>query len=330
MPCNYKQFNSAKPLKFNGFEGATRLLQWFESIESIFRHVQCPGELKVEFASSVFQKRALSWWNGAMRDRGADIAMAQTCEEFKNLMKKEFCPRIEMRALETEFYYLKQDSGENCAYIDQFEELSLLFPTMVTPSDPAIEKYIDGLPDPVQDIIIGSKPAMIREAIELVATLTDSQVRKGKLFRKGDKKQTTETTKENLKETKLEHSKNSKKRKASKNYMIAATIPLNSVPVKGSYCGKQPMCNRCNYHHRANSPCRQCTICGHFGHLAVTCRIQNQDAPTQTRPHYPAGGCFNCGDLNHFKRNFPKLANANRRMFNVNEIQADDQVLMII
>ena len=37
--CNFKTFNSAKPLKFSGSEGATALLQWFESIESTFRYV---------------------------------------------------------------------------------------------------------------------------------------------------------------------------------------------------------------------------------------------------------------------------------------------------
>ena len=73
-PCNFKNFNSAKPLKFSGSQGATALLQWFESIESTFRHVQCPNARKVEFASSVFQKRALKWWNGVMRDRGAGVA----------------------------------------------------------------------------------------------------------------------------------------------------------------------------------------------------------------------------------------------------------------
>ncbi|XP_022032291.1 uncharacterized protein LOC110933370 [Helianthus annuus] len=105
--CNFKTFNSAKPLKFSGSEGATALLQWFKSIESTFRHVQCPNECKVDFTSSFFQRRALTWWNGIMRDRGADVAMELTWEEFKDLMKKEFGPRSEIRALENEFYYLK-------------------------------------------------------------------------------------------------------------------------------------------------------------------------------------------------------------------------------
>ncbi|KAJ0948307.1 hypothetical protein HanRHA438_Chr01g0025631 [Helianthus annuus] len=91
--CNFKTFNSAKPLQFSGSEGATGLLQWFESLENTFRHVQCPNERKVEFAPSVFQKRVLTWWNGVMRDRGADVTMAQTWEEVRALMTKEFCPR---------------------------------------------------------------------------------------------------------------------------------------------------------------------------------------------------------------------------------------------
>ena len=122
------------------------------------------------------------------------------------------------------------------------------------------------------------------EAKKLAATLTDSQVRKGKLFRKGDKKRTVETTQEKTNETKGESSKNSKKCKTSKNFAIPAPIPLNSVPVRGTYHGKHPRCNRCNYHHPANSPCRQCTTCGLLGHLAATCRIRNQATPTQTRP----------------------------------------------
>ncbi|XP_035843900.1 uncharacterized protein LOC118490394 [Helianthus annuus] len=54
--------------------------------------------------------------------------------------------------------------------------------------------------DPVnymKDIVIGSNPTTVQQAIELAATLTESQVKKGKLHRKGDKKQKqSEDTKE--------------------------------------------------------------------------------------------------------------------------------------
>ncbi|MFS7902590.1 putative retrotransposon gag domain-containing protein [Helianthus anomalus] len=160
-PCNFKTFNSAKPSKFSGSQGATALLQWFESLENTFRHVQCTNERKVEFASSVFEKRALTWWNGVMRDRGADVALAQAWQELRALMMKEFCPRHKIKALETESDDLKKASGEHRAYTDCYEELSLLCPDMVTPLDKAIEKYIDGLPDSIQDIVTGSNPTTV-------------------------------------------------------------------------------------------------------------------------------------------------------------------------
>ncbi|KAF5813671.1 putative nucleotidyltransferase, Ribonuclease H [Helianthus annuus] len=356
-PCNFKSFNSAKPLKFSGTEGATGLLQWFESIENTFRHVQCPDNRKVGFASSVFQKRALTWWNGVMRDQGAEVALAQTWAELRTLMMSEFCPRHELRKLEREFDDLKQVSGEHRAYTDRYEELSLLCPTMVTPLDKAIERYIDGLPDSVQDIVTGSKPTTVHQAIELSATLTESQIRKGKLHRKGDKGKNQASDKGDSKKGKKgkdsSSSKGSRKRKASQNFAItaqhnqAAPNQPAQPPAKKRYEGNAPLCNRCNSHHQQQLTCRFCTNCGKSGHLAEACRSarnlaqQGAQLPVQqqaqvARPHYPPGSCFNCGDLTHYRNQCPRLVNANPvqaqargRAFNMNavEAQADNEVV---
>ncbi|KAI3762555.1 hypothetical protein L1987_52986 [Smallanthus sonchifolius] len=129
--CTFKHFNSCNPLKFYGTEGATGLLQWFESIENTFLNSDCPDNLRVRHATSVLQKRALTWWNGEKRNRGVDIAMALPWEEVKRLMTEEFCPRNEVKKLEAEFWDLAQDSGESLAYTTRFHELSLLVPHMV-------------------------------------------------------------------------------------------------------------------------------------------------------------------------------------------------------
>ena len=110
-PCTFKHFHSCNPSKFTGGEGATRLPQWFESMENTFIVSDCPDNLRVRYATSVLQKRALTWWNGEKRKKGAEVAMALTWEEVKEMMVREFCPRNEMKKLEDEFWKLEQDSS---------------------------------------------------------------------------------------------------------------------------------------------------------------------------------------------------------------------------
>ncbi|KAI3822294.1 hypothetical protein L1987_09883 [Smallanthus sonchifolius] len=118
--------NSDGSHNIQGNGGATGLLQWFESMESTFLNSDCPDNLRVRYATSVLQKRALTWWNGEKRTRGVEVATSLSWDDLKKAMPDEFCPRNEMRKLETEFWDLAQDSGDNLAYTTRFQELSLL------------------------------------------------------------------------------------------------------------------------------------------------------------------------------------------------------------
>ncbi|KAD4180293.1 hypothetical protein E3N88_28884 [Mikania micrantha] len=186
LPTLVTQLNQAantNPIHNNGNNG-----------ERTFIHSDCPKNLKVRYATSVFQKRALTWWNSEKQTRGSDAALALTWTEFKQLMTDEFCPRNEMRKLEAEFWKLKQDIGENLAYTTRFHELSLLVPHLVTTLSRAIEKYIGGLPMQIQDTAFGSKPTTLEDAIRLAATLTDNHVKARTLTRKGAKKVESKST----------------------------------------------------------------------------------------------------------------------------------------
>ncbi|KAJ0533191.1 putative transcription factor interactor and regulator CCHC(Zn) family [Helianthus annuus] len=259
-----------------------------------------------------------------MRDRGAEVALAQTWDELRALMMKEFCPRHEIRTLEREFDDLKQDGAEHRAYTDRFEELSLLCPTMVTPPEKAIERYIDGLPDSMLDIVTGVNPTTLHQAIELSATLTESQVMKGKLTRKGDKKKATDSGKEKKKikgkGKEGETSKKSRKWKNAQNFAVTAQTNQNppaQPPAKKAYACTAPHCACCNGHHVAHQACKQCTTCGKLGHLAnICCLGQNQvaqvHAPVQgNAARFPPGSCFNCGEFGHYHNNCPRLVNTN-------------------
>ncbi|KAK9050792.1 hypothetical protein SSX86_030237 [Deinandra increscens subsp. villosa] len=357
--CTFKHFNSCKPPIFYGSEGATGLLQWYESMENTFLNSDCPENLKVRHATSVFQKEALTWWNSEKHTRGLDAAMALSWNEVKELMNREFYPRSEIMKLEVEFWGLKQDSGENLAYNTRFKQLSYLAPHLVEPLSRAIEKYIKGLPIQIRDTMWGRNPETLAEAMRLDAILTDDHVEAGTLFRKGTKKPSDKASTDSSKEVKNESSgANKKKRKANhRNYaVITPATPIAQVApttqlTKKPYAGPLPQCNTCKYHHLPTTPCRQCLNCGRSGHYANTCRqpirpqAQQPFARAISLPNAPpmnnGRACFQCGDPTHFRNACPMLTIVNNAQanpvnqgargraynLNANQAQANNEVV---
>jgi hypothetical protein len=337
-----KQFTSCQPLKFSGKDGATALLQWFESMESTFMISECPENLQVRYAASVFTKRALTWWNGQKIILGLVAISAMGWVEFKLLLRKEFCPANEIAKLEAEFHGLKQISGDNSTYTARFHELSLLVPHQVTPETRCISKYIDGLPLEVQPHVFSNQHTTLAAAISMAAAITDTYVKAGALSIPKSKSIKKNSKRETPTEPKTEEPKN-KKVKSNRNYAITTpTPPANPTytystqqpprqsqpqtttpptPRKG-YTGPHPVCGNCTFHHHTAAPCRLCTKCNRLGHHAPDCRISSPQTNTPTQaprisnnpPQAPrtanaptARACYNCGDPNHYKSECPKL-----------------------
>ncbi|KAI3695252.1 hypothetical protein L1987_78244 [Smallanthus sonchifolius] len=323
------------------------LRDFFESIENTFLNTDCPDNLRVRYATSVLQKRALTWWNGEKRNRGVDVVMALPWDEVKRLMTEEFCPRNVVKKLEAECWDLAQDSGESLAYTTRFHELSLLVPHMVTPLSRCIEKYIGGLPRQIQDTVLGRNPATLEDAIRLSATLTDNHVKAGTLTKKSTKKVSDTTTPSTQnKEATTEPSRYKKKRKARNYAMVTPVMPVNQVapmvqtPAKKPYVGIYPLCATHNYHHPQTIPCRLCTHCGKYGYTVNVCRAKalagQVNPPNRTNPQVANQGvpaiangsaCYECGNPNHFRDQCPRLVNARQggdrgRAFNINANEA--------
>ena len=72
----FKQFNSCSPAPFSGEDGATQMLQWYDSIEVTFCQSGCPEHLRTTNATGVFRSRALDWWTAERNTRGDDAAYA--------------------------------------------------------------------------------------------------------------------------------------------------------------------------------------------------------------------------------------------------------------
>ncbi|GKF76194.1 hypothetical protein Tco_0225638, partial [Tanacetum coccineum] len=59
-----------KPYTFNGTKGVVGLRRWIEKVEQVFEACKCAEEDNVMFAASIFEGRALTWWNGNVHTLG--------------------------------------------------------------------------------------------------------------------------------------------------------------------------------------------------------------------------------------------------------------------
>ncbi|GJS93689.1 hypothetical protein Tco_0800657 [Tanacetum coccineum] len=82
--CSIKTFRASGAKEFFGTEGAVGLLTWFENIEFVLHVTKFPAESQVEFAASMLQGRALTWWNTLVQTRGRASAIAQPWKDFKS------------------------------------------------------------------------------------------------------------------------------------------------------------------------------------------------------------------------------------------------------
>ncbi|GJU12670.1 putative reverse transcriptase domain-containing protein, partial [Tanacetum coccineum] len=117
---------------------------------------KCPTESQVEFAASMLQGRALTWWNTLVQTRGQTATIAQPWEDFKKLRMKEYCPN---------------------------DEIQKLVPHIVTPESQRVNRYIRGLAPEIKPHVTSSEHARIQGAVSMANRLTIDGIKDG-LFKK--------------------------------------------------------------------------------------------------------------------------------------------------
>ncbi|GJR32451.1 putative reverse transcriptase domain-containing protein [Tanacetum coccineum] len=127
--CTYTDFLKCQPMNFKGTEGVVRLTQWLEKMESVFHISNCIVACQVKFATCTLQGNALTWWNSYVRAVRHDVAYAMPCKTLKKMMTDKYCPRGEIKKLETEMMFLEESD--------------------------VVEKYVGGLPDMIHRSVKG-------------------------------------------------------------------------------------------------------------------------------------------------------------------------------
>ncbi|KAJ0863760.1 putative nucleotidyltransferase, Ribonuclease H [Helianthus annuus] len=326
-----------RPGTFSGTEGAVGLLHWFEKLESVFEMCECPEARRVKYATGTLEGIALTWWNAQVQILGLAAANATPWNDFKELIKREYCTREDIHKLEDELYNLKMVGSEIEAYTKRSNELAVLCPTMVDPPYKRIEMYLKGLAPEIQSHVTSANLDNIQEIQRLAHRITDQAVDQNKLPKRVSTTATVTpsatpvTLSDNKRKWEGDSSKasvsvQSQNQQRKTDHYQSPNQQSSGSHRQGGYRGNLPKCNNCNRHHNGQCTKARCQRCLKMGHEAKDCRSlrpanQNQQQP-HAQPNQQQGnkGCYNCGAEGHIKRHCPQL---NRNQNNNNNNQGN-------
>ncbi|GKD26949.1 hypothetical protein Tco_1233163, partial [Tanacetum coccineum] len=80
--------------------------------------------------------------------------------------------------MEDEFYNLTVKGNDLKTYVRRFQELAVLFLTMVPNYEKLLEVFIGGLPRSIEGNVTASKPQTLEEAITITQRLMDQELQK--------------------------------------------------------------------------------------------------------------------------------------------------------
>ncbi|GKB43068.1 reverse transcriptase domain-containing protein [Tanacetum coccineum] len=93
----------------------------------------------------------------------------------KKMMIDKYCPRGEIKKIETEMWNLKVEGTDVVAYNRRFQQLALMCSRMFPEEVDKIEKYIGGLPDMILGSVKASKSKTMQEVIEFTTELMEDK-----------------------------------------------------------------------------------------------------------------------------------------------------------
>ncbi|XP_024965916.1 uncharacterized protein LOC112506118 [Cynara cardunculus var. scolymus] len=235
--CTYKTFRACNPKEFNGTKGAVELLSWLENVESVLHISKCTEGNKVKYAACLLQGRALTWWNTIVQTRGREAANRLSWEEFKKLLKDEYCPRSKLQKMEMELWNLEMKGENISAYTTRFHELANLVPHLT-----------------------------IQEAVEIATKLTNNAVRSGGLAKE---KRKIEEYGDRRIGRKFDKSRRMAKNVRAQSQVIRQGDAERCNKCKFPHLGNCITCQRCRLGGHTAKDCRKrlCYECGSPDHI---------------------------------------------------------------
>ncbi|GJU42564.1 putative reverse transcriptase domain-containing protein [Tanacetum coccineum] len=299
--CTYKEFLACNPKEYDGKGGAIDYTRWVEKMESVQDMSGCGNDQKVKYTAGSFVGKALTWWNSQIHTQSREVVVGMAWEDFKTLMREEFCLSNEIQKLETELWNHVMVGAVHAAYTDIFHELSRLVPHLVTPENKRIERNSYGLAPQIRGMVEATEPMTIQKAVQITGILTDEAIRNGSIKKNPEKR-----------ENRGEPSKDRNGRDDNKRTRTGNAFATTTNLVKRENTGTTPKCTSCNFYHPHEAPCRTCFNYNRPRHLAKDCRVVPRNVnPVNARNPTPTPGArFECGGTDHYKSACPRLNRA--------------------
>nr|GFC54443.1 reverse transcriptase domain-containing protein [Tanacetum cinerariifolium] len=106
---SYKDFVACNPKEFDGKGGAVAYIRWVEKMEAVQDISGYVDNQKVKYSTGSLIGRVLTWWNSKGGTRGREATVGMTWEDFKALMKEEYCPINEMQSPSLGYPWYQKD-----------------------------------------------------------------------------------------------------------------------------------------------------------------------------------------------------------------------------
>ncbi|GJT72903.1 putative reverse transcriptase domain-containing protein [Tanacetum coccineum] len=121
----------------------------------------------VKYTTGSFIGKALTWWNSQIHTRSREVVVGMAWEDFKTLMREEFCPSNEMQKLEIELWNHAMVGVGHAPYTNKFHELARLVPHLVTPKNKRIRRYVYGLALHIRGMVAETDRTTIQKAVQI-------------------------------------------------------------------------------------------------------------------------------------------------------------------
>nr|GEW64066.1 reverse transcriptase domain-containing protein [Tanacetum cinerariifolium] len=170
---------------------------------------------------------------------------------------------------------------------------------MVPNKEDNVERFMGGLPDNIQGIVIAVEPTKLQDAIHIANNLMDQKL-KGYARSAKNKRRLENNPRDNRGQQPVFKWQNVR----GQNVARAYTARNNE---KKGYVGSLPYYSKCKMHHAG--PCTvRCGNCNRVGHVTRDCKVtvtpNTQRAPFGNQPGIV---CYECGRPEHFRKDCPKL-----------------------